>query len=173
MMIAPADLTGSTIEIKVTDSEGASYINEEKPWTRKSAFAANTTIKVSRSLESSGGTGGTIEGGGGVDEGGEGEEGSGEGDNKPESSETPYLTFSAKTLQTVKIGREVPTLEYSVNNGEWTEFGTNVVTFGGVNGDMRLRGKSAYGTADTSKAYISENDGGSIRFSSNPSFAFG
>ena len=30
MMIAPADLTGSTIAIKVTDSEGASYTNSKK-----------------------------------------------------------------------------------------------------------------------------------------------
>ena len=64
MMIAPVDLTGSTIEIKVTDSEGASYINEDKAWTRSSAFVPNTTIKVSRDLNSTG-TGGTIEGGGG------------------------------------------------------------------------------------------------------------
>ena len=59
------DLTGSTIELKVTDSDGVSYINEEKAWTRTSAFIANTTSKVSRNLELSG-TGGTIEGGGGI-----------------------------------------------------------------------------------------------------------
>ena len=134
MMIAPADLTGSTIEIKVTDSDGVSYINEEKAWTCTSAFAANTTIKVSRILESSG---------------------SGEGDNKPEGSETPYLTFCANGTQTVQLNREVPTLEYSVNNGEWTELGTNVVTFGGSSGDLRLRGKSVIGTAVAGKDYYS------------------
>ena len=142
MMIAPADLTGSTIEIKVTDSDGVSYINEEKAWTCTSAFAANTTIKVSRSLESSG---------------------SGEGDNKPEGSETPYLTFCANGTQTVKLNREVPTLEYSVNNGEWTKLGTNVVTFGGSSGDLRLRGKSDIGTAVA----------GSYNRDSRTSFVFG
>ena len=153
MMIAPADLTGSTIEIKVTDSDGVSYINEEKAWTCTSAFAANTTIKVSRSLESSG---------------------SGEGDNNPEGSETPYLTFCANETQTVQLNQEVPTLEYSVNNGEWTELGTNVVTFGGLSGDLRLRGKSVFGTASPDKCYIYDTDGGSMGRNSSPaSFVFG
>lgn len=67
MLIAPVDLTGSTITITVTDSNGAIYTNKEKAWTRSAAFLANTTYKASRTLSGSG-TGGEIEGGGGLEE---------------------------------------------------------------------------------------------------------
>lgn len=67
MLIAPVDLTGSTITITVTDSNGAIYTNKEKAWTRTAAFLANTTYKASRVLSGSG-TGGEIEGGGGLEE---------------------------------------------------------------------------------------------------------
>ena len=50
MMIAPVDLTGSTITIKVMDNEGLIYTNNEKPWTRTKPFGAGGTVQVSRNL---------------------------------------------------------------------------------------------------------------------------
>ena len=67
----------------------------------------------------------------------------------------PYVTFTAKDPQTFKMieygGYKISGLEYSVNNGDWTtlEAGTGV-TFGGTNGDLRLRGKNVNGTASAS-----------------------
>lgn len=71
---------------------------------------------------------------------------------------TDYLTFAADAEQTFSFTKAVETLEYSVNGGEWTELGTSVVTFGGNNGDLRLRGKSAIGTA------VSNNNYSSVKF---------
>lgn len=59
----------------------------------------------------------------------------------------PYLTFKAGSVQTFTMNKAVETLEYSVNNGPWKTLETNTVTFGGSYGDLRLRGKSATGTA--------------------------
>ena len=64
---------------------------------------------------------------------------------------TPYVTFTADAKQTFKITTKdysIPNLEYSVNNGKWAtvEEGTEV-TFGGTNGDLRLRGTNINGTA--------------------------
>ena len=63
----------------------------------------------------------------------------------------PYVTFTADAKQTFKITTKdysIPNLEYSVNNGKWAtvEAGTEV-TFGGTNGDLRLRGTNINGTA--------------------------
>ena len=63
----------------------------------------------------------------------------------------PYVTFKANAEQTFKITTKdysFPNLEYSVNNGKWAtvEAGTEV-TFGGTNGDLRLRGTNINGTA--------------------------
>ena len=63
----------------------------------------------------------------------------------------PYVTFTADAKQTFKITTKdysIPNLEYSVNNGKWAtvEEGTEV-TFGGTNGDLRLRGTNINGTA--------------------------
>lgn len=58
----------------------------------------------------------------------------------------PYVTFTASAEQTLQMSQEVPSLEYSVNGGAWQVLGTNTVTFGGGNGSLRLRGKSAVGT---------------------------
>ena len=63
------------------------------------------------------------------------------------TDDIPYLTFKAESAQTFTMDEAVETLEYSVNNGTWTTLGTNIVTFGGSYGDLRLRGKSATGTA--------------------------
>lgn len=60
-----------------------------------------------------------------------------------------YVTFHADDVQTFFLDVEVPTIEYSVDNGTWKSLGTNTVTFGGSRGDLRLRGKSSYGTATT------------------------
>lgn len=64
----------------------------------------------------------------------------------------PYVTFTAKDPQTFKMieyeGYKISGLEYSVNNGAWTTLkaGTGV-TFGGTNGDLRLRGTNLNGTS--------------------------
>ena len=64
----------------------------------------------------------------------------------------PYVTFTAENSQTFKMieheGYKISGLEYSVNNGDWTtlEAGTGV-TFGGSNGNLRLRGKNLNGTS--------------------------
>ena len=57
----------------------------------------------------------------------------------------PYVTFKANEEQkfyiTVTKDYTIPNLEYSVNNGIWTPVVANEkVTFGGANGDLRLRG---------------------------------
>ena len=69
----------------------------------------------------------------------------------------PYVTFKANAEQTFKITTKdysFPNLEYSVNNGKWAtvEAGTEV-TFGGTNGDLRLRGTNINGTASGPLAY--------------------
>lgn len=62
-------------------------------------------------------------------------------------SEIPYLTFSADDEQTFQMSKAISTLEYSVDNSEWTVLGTNKIYFGGNKGELRLRGKSSIGTA--------------------------
>ena len=63
----------------------------------------------------------------------------------------PYVTFTADAKQTFKITTKdysIPNLEYSVNNGKWaTVEASTEVTFGGTNGDLRLRGTNTNGTA--------------------------
>ena len=63
----------------------------------------------------------------------------------------PYVTFKADAKQTFKITTKdysFPNLEYSVNNGKWaTVEASTEVTFGGTNGDLRLRGTNINGTA--------------------------
>ena len=64
----------------------------------------------------------------------------------------PYVTFTAKDPQTFKMteyeGYKISGLEYSVNNGAWATIkaGTGV-TFGGSNGNLRLRGTNLNGTS--------------------------
>ena len=70
----------------------------------------------------------------------------------------PYVTFTADAAQTFKMtehgDHKISGLEYSVNNGKWAtvEAGTGV-TFGGTNGDLRLRGTNINGTAPSLNAY--------------------
>ena len=65
----------------------------------------------------------------------------------------PYLTFKADAEQTFKMITEgdytISGLEYSVNGGDWKTVvaGGDGITFGGTNGDLRLRGTNINGTA--------------------------
>lgn len=65
----------------------------------------------------------------------------------------PYVTFSAESEQKFKMTTKgdyiISGLQYSVNNGNWTDVTANQdVTFGGTNGNLRLRGKSIGGTSE-------------------------
>ena len=66
---------------------------------------------------------------------------------------TPYLTFTATSEQTLTVKPEnryrlSETLQYSVGDGKWTQLTANTaIAFGGKNGALRLRGKSAEGLA--------------------------
>ena len=66
----------------------------------------------------------------------------------------PYVTFKAEEEQKFKmrtIGKyTISNLQYSVNNGEWQNVVADGegVTFGGANGDLRLRGTNPNGTAN-------------------------
>ena len=78
----------------------------------------------------------------------------------------PYLTFTASAAQTMTINTYSSyvldeSMQYSVNGGEWVQLtAETAITFGGDNGTLRLRGKSANGTAtsDLSRAQISFGD---------------
>ena len=64
----------------------------------------------------------------------------------------PYLTFTANAAQTFKMAitgsYAISGLQYSVNHGTWTDVEANKgVTFGGTNGNLRLRGTNTNGTA--------------------------
>lgn len=70
----------------------------------------------------------------------------------PVQDTTPYVTFSAKEKQYLTFSTESnlpkPNLQYSVNNGEWQDIPADTkIGFGGKLGDLRLRGKSSWGTA--------------------------
>ena len=71
----------------------------------------------------------------------------------------PYLTFTADKEQTMTVtlkGSYVldESLQYSVKGGPWTQLtASKPIYFGGENGTLRLRGKSATGTAATISKY--------------------
>ena len=71
----------------------------------------------------------------------------------------PYLTFTASSEQTMTINTNRDytldeSMQYSVNGGEWVQLTVGTaITFGGDNGALRLRGKSANGTATSSSVY--------------------
>ena len=70
----------------------------------------------------------------------------------------PDFTFKADAEQKFKmITKEnytISELQYSVNNGEWNDVVANEeVTFGGTNGDLRLRGTNTNGTASAGYEY--------------------
>ena len=68
----------------------------------------------------------------------------------------PYLTFTASAEQTMTIKTNSSytldeSMQYSVGGGEWVQLTAGTaITFGGDNGTLRLRGKSANGTATSS-----------------------
>ena len=78
---------------------------------------------------------------------------------KTEECPTPYITFKAEEAQTFKMTTkgtyQINGLEYSLNGGDWKSVvaGGEGVTFGGANGDLRLRGTKHNGTADDAGNY--------------------
>ena len=65
----------------------------------------------------------------------------------------PYVTFKAEAEQKFKMTTSgnytISGLQYSVKNGKWQDVVANTeITFGGENGDLRLRGTNPYGTAN-------------------------
>ena len=70
----------------------------------------------------------------------------------------PYVTFKAKAEQKFKMITyyySISNLQYSVNNGEWQNVVADGegVTFGGANGDLRLRGTNPNGTANNANEH--------------------
>jgi len=65
-----------------------------------------------------------------------------------ETNDIPYVTFTAPDVQSFTMNRIISSLEYSVNDGEWSELGSETIIFGGDYGNLRLRGDNGtYGTA--------------------------
>lgn len=70
----------------------------------------------------------------------------------------PYVTFTAEQPQTFKMITEgnykISDLQYSVNFGDWKDVVADTeVDFGGKIGELRLRGKNRYGTAEEAFIY--------------------
>lgn len=69
----------------------------------------------------------------------------------------PYVTFYANAEQKFKMTTKnytISELEYSVNDGEWKEVvAGEEVSFGGLNGNLRLRGTNIHGTASSTSEY--------------------
>ena len=73
-------------------------------------------------------------------------------------AEAPYVTFKAEAEQKFKMttygGYSISRLEYSVNGGKWQNVEKDIpVTFGGTNGNLRLRGTNINGTASAWSEY--------------------
>ena len=69
-----------------------------------------------------------------------------------------YVTFTANGEQKFKMTTNenytISGLQYSVKNGKWQDVVANTeITFGGTNGDLRLRGTNPYGTANNTNEY--------------------
>lgn len=123
MVVLPVNLTGKTLDVVLTDSEGDTFKSEAVIANDYRNFKAGYArwIKAEDFLP-----------------GGEG---------------TPYLTFEASTSQNLTMTNAVETLEYSVGGSEWEELGVNTIEFGGASGSLRMRGKSEKGTAPDSDDY--------------------
>ena len=71
----------------------------------------------------------------------------------------PYLTFSATDTQTFEMAVDddytLPeSLQYSVGGGGWTQLIADTkISFGGSNGNLRLRGRNPEGTAEDYNKY--------------------
>ena len=123
MMLLPVDFTGKSLTVKLTDVDDNIYTAEATFVNNKTNYAVNSARWIRADFEE--GMAPTI----------------------------PYVTFSADALQTLSMSKAVDNLEYSVNGGAWKTLGTTIVTFGGNNGDLRLRGKNSQGTATNSSDY--------------------
>ena len=69
----------------------------------------------------------------------------------------PYVTFHANVGQKFKMTTKnytISRLEYSVNDGEWKKVvAEEEVSFGGIKGNLRLRGTNFNGTASSTSEY--------------------
>ena len=79
-------------------------------------------------------------------------------DNGKAEEIPPYVTFTADEWQTFQMttneNYQINGLQYSVNGGDWiTLTEDSHVSFGGEDGDLRLRGKNPDGTATSSSLY--------------------
>ena len=148
-LIKPCEAQNSATFLSLDVAEGASKTTTET-LTGIPALAAGNSytykLTVGKNKISVSGitvanwTGGTISGG------------------KTEECPTPYITFKAEEAQTFKMttngNYEISGLEYSVNGGEWQNVEKDKeVTFGGANGDLRLRGTNHNGTATNGYQY--------------------
>ena len=142
-LIKPCEAQNSATFISLDVAEGASKTTTEKltgipALTAGKSYTYQLTVgkdKISVSgIYVADWTGGTISGG------------------KTEECPTPYITFKAEKAQTFKMTTKdytISGLQYSVNNGKWENVVVDKeVTFGGTNGDLRLRGTNIKGTAD-------------------------
>ena len=149
-LIKPCKAKNSETFISLDVAEGASKTTTETLTGIPALTAGNSytyQLKVGKNKISVSGiyvadwTGGTISGG------------------KTEECPTPYITFTAKEAQTFKMTTtgtyEIKELEYSLNGGDWKTVvaGGEGVTFGGTNGDLRLRGINTNGTAKDETNY--------------------
>ena len=149
-LIKPCDAQSSETFISLDVAEGESKTTTETLTGIPALTAGNSytyKLKVGKNKISVSGitvadwTGGTITGG------------------KTEECPTPYITFKAGEAQTFKMTTtgtyEINGLEYSLNGGEWQTVvaGGEGVTFGGANGDLRLRGTNHNGTAPNEFQY--------------------
>ena len=149
-LIKPCEAQNSATFISLDVADGASKTTTETLTGIPALTAGNSytyKLTVGKNKISVSGiyvadwTGGTITGG------------------NTEECPTPYITFTAEGKQTFKMTTkgtyQINGLEYSLNGGDWKSVvaGGEGVTFGGANGDLRLRGTKHNGTADDAGNY--------------------
>ena len=142
-LIKPCEVQNSETFLSLDVEDGASKTTTETLTGIPALTAGNSytyQLKVGKNKISVSGitvkdwTGGTISGG------------------KTEECPTPYVTFKAereqKFMMTTEGDYTISGLQYSVKNGKWENVVVDKeVTFGGTNGDLRLRGTNINGTA--------------------------
>ena len=148
-LIKPCEAQNSATFISLDVAEGESKTTTETLTGIPALTAGNSytyKLKVGKDKISVSGitvadwTGGTITGG------------------KTEECPTPYITFTANREQKFKMTTTddytISGLQYSVNNGKWENVVVDKeVTFGGTNGNLRLRGTNINGTASEWSTY--------------------
>ena len=145
-LIKPCEAQSSATFISLDVAEGASKTTTEKLTGIPELTAGNSytyKLKVGKNKISVSGitvadwTGGTISGG--------------------KAELVPFVTFTADGEQKFKMTTQYYTisgLQYSVNNGKWENVVVDKeVTFGGTNGNLRLRGTNINGTASNRNKY--------------------